>query len=224
MTKPIIISASIERADFTRLGEQIAEAEKGGTDWLHVDVMDGHFVPNLTMGPFIVAACRRATKLPLDVHLMVREPENLVEAFAEAGATGLTIHPEASPNLHRTLQAIRSLGCKPGVAINPGTPGIAVRPVLHMVDLVLVLTVNPGFSGQTFLPETLVKMKKIRGWMDEINPDAVLQVDGGINTETLPLAYEAGARAFVAATAIFKYPKGIAAGIEALRGAIDQTE
>jgi len=224
MTKPIIISASIERADFTRLGDQIAEAEKGGVDWLHVDVMDGHFVPNLTMGPFIVAACRRATKLPLDVHLMVREPENLVEAFAEAGATGLTIHPEASPNLHRTLQAIRSLGCKPGVAINPGTPGIAVRPVLHMVDLVLVLTVNPGFSGQSFLPETLVKTKKIRGWMDEINPDAVLQVDGGINTETLPLAYEAGARAFVAATAIFKYPDGIAAGIEALRGAIDQTE
>lgn len=224
MTKPIIISASIERADFTRLGEQITEAEKGGTDWLHVDVMDGHFVPNLTMGPFIVAACRRATKLPLDVHLMVREPENLVEAFAEAGATGLTIHPEASPNLHRTLQAIRSLGCKPGVAINPGTPGIAVRPVLHMVDLVLVLTVNPGFSGQSFLPETLVKMKKIRGWMDEINPDAVLQVDGGINTETLPLVYEAGARAFVAATAIFKYPDGIAAGIKALRGAIDQTE
>jgi ribulose-phosphate 3-epimerase len=224
MTKPIIISASIERADFTRLGEQIAEAEKGGVDWLHVDVMDGHFVPNLTMGPFIVAACRRATKLPLDVHLMVREPENLVEAFAEAGATGLTIHPEASPNLHRTLQTIRSLGCKPGVAINPGTPGIAVRPVLHMVDLVLVLTVNPGFSGQSFLPETLVKIKKIRGWMDEINPDAVIEVDGGINTETLPLAYEAGARAFVAATAIFKYPKGIAAGIEALRGASDQTE
>lgn len=219
MTKEIIISASIEGADFTRLGEQIAEAERGGADWLHVDVMDGHFVPNLTMGPVIVAACRQATDLPLDVHLMVSEPEKLVEAFAEAGATGLTIHPEASPNLHRTLQAIRSLGCKPGVSINPGTPGIAVRPVLHMVDLVLVMTVNPGFSGQSFLPETLVKMKKIRGWMDEINPDAVLQVDGGISTETLPLTYEAGARAFVAATAIFKFPEGIAAGIKALREA-----
>jgi ribulose-phosphate 3-epimerase len=222
MTNPIIISASIERSDFTRLGEQIAELEKHGADWLHVDVMDGRFVPNLTMGPVIVAACRRATNLPLDVHLMVREPENLVEAFAEAGATGLTIHPEASPNLHRTLQTIRSLGCKPGVAINPGTPGIAVRPVLHMVDLVLVLTVNPGFSGQTFLPEMLVKIKKVRGWMDEINPDALLQVDGGINTETLPLTYQAGARAFVSATAIFKHPGGIAAGIQALRQAGDQ--
>lgn len=219
MMKDIIISPSIESADFTRLGEQIAEAEKGGADWLHVDAMDGRFVPNLTMGPVIVAACRRATGLPLDVHLMVREPENLVEAFAEAGATGLTIHPEASPNLHRTLQTIRALGCKPGVAINPGTPGIAVKPVLHMVDLVLVMTVNPGFSGQFFLPETLVKMKKIRGWMDEINPDAILQVDGGINAETLPLTYEAGARAFVAATAIFKHPDGIAAGIKALREA-----
>jgi ribulose-phosphate 3-epimerase len=219
MTKPIIISASIERSDFTQLGAQIAELEQHGADWIHVDVMDGRFVPNLTIGPVIVEACKRATDLPLDVHLMVREPENLVEAFAEAGATRLTIHPEASPNLHRTLQTIRELGCKPGVAINPGTPGIAVRPVLHMVDLVLVMTVNPGFSGQTFLPETLTKMKKIRAWMNEINPEAVLQVDGGINTQTLPPAYEAGARAFVAATAIFKHPDGIAAGIKALRSA-----
>jgi ribulose-phosphate 3-epimerase len=219
MTKPIIISTSILSADFTQLGAQIAEAEKHGADWIHVDVMDGRFVPNLTMGPFIVAACRRATDLPLDVHLMVREPENLVEAFAEAGATGLTIHPEASPNLHRTLQTIRSLGCKPGVVINPGTPAEAVRPVLHMVDLVLVLTVNPGFSGQTFLPETLTKVKQVRTWLDEVNPEAILEVDGGITAETLPLAYEAGARAFVAATAVFKHPKGIGAGIKALRGA-----
>ncbi|MGD8455861.1 MAG: ribulose-phosphate 3-epimerase [Anaerolineales bacterium] len=219
MTRDIIISTSIESADFTRLGDQIAEAEKGGADWVHIDSMDGRFVPNLTMGPLIVAACRQATALPLDVHLMVREPENLVEAFANAGATGLTIHPEASPNLHRTLQTIREMGCKPGVAINPGTPGLAVRPVLHMVDLVLVMTVNPGFSGQVFLPETLAKIEKIRGWMDEINPDAILQVDGGMNAETLPLAYKAGARAFVAATAVFKYPDGIAAGIKALREA-----
>jgi ribulose-phosphate 3-epimerase len=219
MTKPIIISASIERSDFTQLGAQIAELERHGADWLHIDVMDGRFVPNLTIGPVIVQACKRVTNLPLDVHLMVREPENLVEAFAEAGATRLTIHPESSPNLHRTLQSIRSLGCKPGVAINPGTPGITVRPVLHMVDLVLVMTVNPGFSGQTFLPETLPKMKKIRAWMDEINPDAVLQVDGGITTETLPLAQEAGAGAFVAATAIFKHPKGIGDGIKSLREA-----
>jgi ribulose-phosphate 3-epimerase len=220
MTKPIIISASIERSDFTQLGPQIGELEQHGADWIHVDVMDGRFVPNLTIGPVIVEACKRATDLPLDVHLMVREPENLVEAFAEAGATRLTIHPEASPNLHRTLQTIRELGCKPGVAINPGTPGIAVRPVLHMIDLVLVMTVNPGFSGQTFLPETLTKMEKIHAWMDEINPEAVLQVDGGINTQTLPLAYEAGARAFVAATAIFKHPDGIAAGIKTLRNAV----
>ena len=217
MMKPYYISPSILSADFTQLGTQIAEAEKHGADWIHNDVMDGHFVPNLTMGPFIVEACKRITDLPLDVHLMVEEPENLVEAFVRAGANHLTIHTEASPNLHRTLQTIRSLGCKPGVTLNPGTPGIAVKPVLHMVDLVLVMTVNPGYSGQTFLPETLFKVKKIRAWLDEVNPSAVIQVDGGINAETIPLARDAGAQAFVAGNAVFKHPGGIGEGMKALR-------
>ena len=217
MPKPYFISTSILSADFTQLGAQISEAEANGVDWIHVDVMDGHFVPNLTMGPFIVAACRQATNLPLDVHLMVEEPEKLVEAFAGAGASGLTIHPEASPNLHRTLQTIRSLGCKPGVAVNPGTLTEVVKPVLHMVDLVLVMTVNPGYSGQTFLPEALPKVRQIRDWLDEINPEALVEVDGGINAETLPLVRDAGAQAFVAATAVFKHPDGIAAGLKALK-------
>ena len=217
MPKPYFISTSILSADFTQLGAQISEAEANGADWIHVDVMDGHFVPNLTMGPFIVAACRQATNLPLDVHLMVEEPEKLVEAFAGAGASGLTIHPEASPNLHRTLQTIRSLGCKPGVAVNPGAPAEVVKPVLDMVDLVLVMTVNPGYSGQTFLPEALPKVRQIRDWLDEINPEALVEVDGGINAETLPLVRDAGAQAFVAATAVFKHPDGIAAGLKALK-------
>ena len=217
MPKPYFISTSILSADFTQLGAQISEAEANGADWIHVDVMDGHFVPNLTMGPFIVAACRQATNLPLDVHLMVEEPEKLVEAFAGAGASGLTIHPEAGPNLHRTLQTIRSLGCKPGVAVNPGAPAEVVKPVLHMVDLVLVMTVNPGYSGQTFLPEALPKVRQIRDWLDEINPEALVEVDGGINAETLPLVRDAGAQAFVAATAVFKHPDGIAAGLKALK-------
>jgi ribulose-phosphate 3-epimerase len=217
MPKPYFISTSILSADFTQLGAQISAAEANGADWIHVDVMDGHFVPNLTMGPFIVAACRQATNLPLDVHLMVEEPEKLVEAFAGAGASGLTIHPEASPNLHRTLQTIRSLGCKPGVAVNPGTPAEVVKPVLHMVDLVLVMSVNPGYSGQTFLPEALPKVRQVRAWLDEINPEALVEVDGGINAETLPLVRDAGAQAFVAATAVFKHPDGIAAGLQALK-------
>ena len=162
MHSPYLLSASILSADFTRLGQQITEAEKGGTDWIHVDVMDGHFVPNLTMGPFIVKACRQVTQLPLDVHLMVESPENLLEAFAEAGATNLTVHVETCPNLHRTLQTIRELGCKAGVVLNPATPVSLVEPVLHMVDLVLVLSVNPGFSGQQFLPEVLPKISSLR--------------------------------------------------------------
>ncbi len=217
MPKPYFISTSILSADFTQLGTQISEAETNGADWIHVDVMDGHFVPNLTMGPFIVAACRQATNLPLDVHLMVEEPEKLVEAFAGAGASGLTIHPEAGPNLQRTLQTIRSLGCNPGVAVNPGTPAEVVKPVLHMVDLVLVMTVNPGYSGQTFLPEALPKVRQIRDWLDEINPEALVEVDGGINAETLPLVRDAGAQVFVAANAVFKHPDGMAAGLKVLK-------
>ena len=217
MNSPYLLSASILSADFTRLGQQITEAEKGGADWIHVDVMDGHFVPNLTMGPFIVKACRQVTQMPLDVHLMIESPENLLQAFAEAGATNLTVHVETCPNLHRTLQTIRELGCKAGVVINPATPVALIAPVLHMVDLVLVLSVNPGFSGQTFLPEVLQKISNLRRDLLRVNPTAWLEVDGGINPQTLPLVVEAGANVFVAAHAIFDHPAGIAAGIQQLR-------
>jgi ribulose-phosphate 3-epimerase len=212
-----LISSSILSADFTRLGQQISEAENAGVDWIHVDVMDGHFVPNLTMGPFIVNACRQITQLPLDVHLMVESPENLLQAFAEAGASILSVHVETCPNLHRTLQTIRELGCKAGVVLNPATPVALVEPVLHMVDLVLVLSVNPGFSGQQFLPEVLPKLTSLRRQLEQVNPGVWLEVDGGINSQTLPLVIQAGANVFVAAHAIFENPGGIAAGVQELR-------
>ncbi len=214
------LAPSILSADFTRLGEALAEAEAHGADWIHIDVMDGHFVPNLTMGPMIVAACRRATRLPLDVHLMVERPEPLLAAFVEAGADSLTLHVEATPHIHRALQQVRALGARVGVALNPGTPAIAVEPVLHLVDLVLVMTVNPGFSGQRFLPEVLPKVRAVRDMLARINPSAVIQVDGGISAETLPLAREAGAEVFVAGSAVFGHPEGVAGGLRALRAAL----
>ncbi len=212
-----LLAPSILSADFTRLGEQIAECEAAGADWIHVDVMDGHFVPNLTMGPFIVEACRRATKLPLDVHLMIESPERLLEAFAKAGASHLTVHVETCPHLDSTLQEIRALGCATGVTLNPGTPVTAIEPVLQMVDLVLVMTVNPGYSRQTFLPETTSKVAALRRMLDAIGSSAWLEVDGGISAQTLPEVRKAGANAFVAAHAVFDHPEGIAAGIAALR-------
>ena len=217
MPKKQLISPSILSADFTRLGQEINAAEQSGADWIHIDVMDGHFVPNITMGPFIVEACRRATTLPLDVHLMIDRPENYIQDFANAGADLLTIHTEASPNLYRTLQAIKDLGCRAGAAINPGTPASAVRPALQLTDLVLVMTVNPGYSGQVFLAETMPKVEKVRRWLDEIGSAADLQVDGGVNASTLPQALAAGANVFVAASAIFKHPEGISAGLGALK-------
>ena len=217
MTSKNILAPSILSADFTRLGEQIAECEAAGADWIHVDVMDGHFVPNLTMGPFIVEACRRVTKLPLDVHLMVESPERLLEAFAKAGASHLTVHVEACPDLRSTLQEIKALGCAAGVTLNPDTPIASIEPVLHMVDLALVLTVHPGYSGQAFLPETTPKVAALRRMLDAIGSPAWLEVDGGISAQTLPQVRAAGANAFVAAHAVFDYPEGIAAGIKVLR-------
>jgi ribulose-phosphate 3-epimerase len=214
---PFMIAPSILSADFTRLGEEIATCESAGADWIHIDVMDGHFVPNLTMGPLVVAACKRVTKLPLDVHLMVEKPENLLEAFAQAGANRLTVHVETCPHLHRTLQQIQSLGVKAGVTLNPATPVMMIEPVLPMVDLVLVMTVNPGFGAQIFLPETLSKIAEIRGMLDEINSAAWLEVDGGISDKTISSLLAAGADAFVSGNAIFKHPEGPAAGIHALR-------
>jgi ribulose-phosphate 3-epimerase len=212
-----VISASILSADFTRLGEELVTCESAGADWIHVDVMDGHFVPNITMGPVIVEACKRVTKLPLDVHLMIENPERHLEAFAKAGASGLTVHVETCPQLDQTLQTIKSLGCKAGVVLNPETPVEAVDPVLKLADLVLVMSVHPGFSGGKFVPEAYTRVAKIRRKLDALRSSAWLEVDGGINMETLPGMKAAGATAFVAATAIFKHPQGPVAGIRALR-------
>jgi ribulose-phosphate 3-epimerase len=219
-----IISASILSADFARLGEEIAACESAGADWIHVDVMDGHFVPNITMGPFIVEACRRITKLPLDVHLMIEKPERYLEAFAKAGASGLTVHVETCPDLSGTLKQIKALGCRAGVVLNPATSVGAIQSVLPEADLVLVLSVNPGYSGQEFMPETVAKVSEIRKKLDALRSSAWLEVDGGIDVETLPEMKAAGATAFVAATAIFKHPEGAAAGIGSLRDVIARSE
>lgn len=215
-----IISASILSADFARLGEEIATIESAGADWIHVDVMDGHFAPNITMGPFIVEACRRITKLPLDVHLMIERPERYLEAFAKAGASGLTVHVETCPDIVGTLRQIKSLGCKAGAVLNPETSVGAIQPALPEADLILVMSVHPGYSGQTFMPAMIGKVSEIRKKLDALRSPAWLEVDGGIDVETLPDMKAAGATAFVAATAIFKHPEGPAAGIKSLRDVI----
>ncbi len=217
MRQSCVIAPSILSADFTRLGEQIAESESAGADWLHVDVMDGHFVPNLTMGPFVVEACRRATKLPLDVHLMIEAPERFLEAFAKAGASSLIVHVETCPDITGTLKTIKSLGCKAGVTLNPATPARCIEPALNLADQVLVMTVHPGYSGQELMPEIISKVAEIRRRLDEIHSLAWLEVDGGISAATISRVREAGADAFVAASAIFHHPDGIAAGIRSLR-------
>jgi ribulose-phosphate 3-epimerase len=218
--EPYIIAASILSADFTRLGEQIVEAETAGADWVHVDVMDWHFVPNLTMGPFIVEACRRATNMPLNVHLMVDQPETMLEAFAKAGATHVIVHVETCPQIDRTLKTIKSLGCQAGVTLNPATPVSSLEPAYSLADLVLVMTVHPGYSGQEFEPEVLPKIAKVRRRLDELGSAARLEVDGGISAHTIQQVRDAGADTFVTASAIFKYPEGIPAGVRALKDAL----
>ncbi len=217
MSHSYLIAPSILSADFLRLKESIAACEATGADWIHVDVMDGNFVPNITMGPFLVATFKRATNLPLDVHLMIAQPERYLEAFAKAGASHLTVHVETCPHLAQTLGQIKSLGCLAGVTLNPATPVSAIESVLPLADLVLVMSVNPGFSGQAFMPETISKVAQIRKKLDEIHSSAYLEVDGGISVETLPKMKDAGANVFVSANAIFNYPKGIEAGINSLR-------
>jgi ribulose-phosphate 3-epimerase len=217
----ILISASILSADFLNLGREISEGEKAGIDWVHIDVMDGHFVPNLTMGPFIVNACRQITQLPLDCHLMVEKPENLVNAFISAGATTITIHPEENPNTLQTLQVIKSTGCNTGLSIRPETPASAVIPFLPYVDLIMVMTVNPGYSGQFFMPEMVDKIVEVKSLADQHLNVKYIQVDGGINQDTIRQVVDAGANCIVAATAIFKNPSGITNGVKALRMAVN---
>ena len=197
------IAPSILASDFSRLGEEVRAAEAAGADWIHIDVMDGHFVPNISIGPGIVEAVRRCTDLPLDVHLMIEAPDRYVADFAAAGAQTIGVHVEACPHLHRSVQTIREAGARPCVVMNPATIPATVEPVLADIDQVLVMTVNPGFGGQKFIPGALRAVEKIRGWIDERGLDVDLEVDGGITTETIGGAARAGANVFVAGTAVF---------------------
>ena len=215
------IAPSILSADFTRLGEQIREADQGGADWIHVDVMDGHFVPNLTIGPLVAAAAKRSTKLPIDVHLMIEHPERYLQAFAEAGADHLTVHVETSPHLHRTVQQIRELGVKPGVTLNPATPAEALSEILPYVDLVLVMSVNPGFGGQSYIPTSTAKIARVRGMIDALGRggEVELEVDGGVGPDTIAEVVGAGATVVVAGSAVYNRRAGVAENIRGLREA-----
>jgi ribulose-phosphate 3-epimerase len=215
------IAPSILSADFGRLAEDVARVEAAGADWIHVDVMDGHFVPNLTIGAGVTAAVRRATSLPVDVHLMVEHPERLVPAFADAGADRITVHLEACTHLHRTLQQIRDAGALPGVAINPSTPVSALSEVVHQTELVLIMSVNPGFGGQAFIPTAVRKVEETRALLHAIGrPEVWIQVDGGIDARTIGPCHAAGADVFVAGQAVYGHPSGVPAAMEALRGAL----
>ena len=219
-----IIAPSILNADFSRLGDQIREVERHGAAWLHIDVMDGHFVPNLSMGPQVVAACRRVSELPLDVHLMIEKPERHLAAFAEAGADHITVHQETCPELGNTLEQIHALGCQAGVSIKPQTPVSAIGDVLESAAIILVMSVEPGFGGQDFMPEVLPKVHQLRAKLDEIDSRARIEIDGGIDAQTLPLARAAGVDVFVVGSAIFKHPEGIAASMQSLQSALLEKE
>ena len=212
-----ILAPSIIAADFSHIADEIAACESAGADWIHVDVMDGHFVPTITIGPLFVEACKRVTKLPLDVHLMISDPDQYLEAFAKAGANNITVHVETCPDLLQTIAKIKSLGCTAGVTLNPATPASALDSALPLADLVLVMSVKPGYSGQAFMPEMIGKVEEIRNKLNAIRSTAHLEVDGGINVDTLPLMQKAGANAFVAGNSAFKHPQGVGEGIKALR-------
>ena len=213
-----LIAPSILSADFGRLAEDVKAVEEAGADWIHVDVMDGHFVPNITIGPLVADAVRKATDLPVDVHLMIERPEAYLRAFVDAGADWVTVHQETCPHLHRTLEQIRELGAHPGVAVNPSTPVGTLEDVIPYLDMVLVMTVNPGFGGQAFIPTS---PEKVRGTRELLaaggNRDALIQVDGGISAETVSRVVEAGANVLVAGSAVFGHRGGAGAGVNALR-------
>ena len=217
----IKIAPSILSADFARLGEQVAEAEAAGADYIHVDVMDGHFVPNLTIGPLIVEALRPRTRLPLDVHLMVEEPDRLIADFAKAGANILTVHAEATPHLHRTVQAIKELNVKAGVSLNPSTSVSAIEELLPFLDLILVMSVNPGFGGQSFISHVLPKIARLRKMLDEGGYSAELEVDGGVNEKTAASVVQAGARVLVAGSAIYNKRESVQAAVARLKHAAE---
>lgn len=215
-----IIAPSILSADFLRLGDEIRACESAGADWIHIDVMDAHFVPNLTMGPFIVEACRRATKLPLDVHLMIQHPERLFKDFASAGADHLIVHTETCPDLVGTLGEIKSAGCKAVVTLKPATAVVEIESALALADGVLVMSVNPGYSAQAFIPSSIAKVAEVRTKLEAAGSSAWLEVDGGVTPDIAAELKAAGATAFVAATAIFHHPQGVQAGVKALRAAL----
>jgi len=222
MVNRIKIAPSILSADFGRLGEQVVEATKAGVDYIHVDIMDGHFVPNITIGASVVAAIRPHTQLPLDVHLMIEAPEKHIQDFAQAGANIITVHAEVCPHLNRMVSAIKELKVKAGVSINPSTPLSVIEEVLPIVDLVLVMSVNPGFPGQTFIESTLDKITRLRHKLDEMGLACELEVDGGVNAENAPKIAKAGAQVLVAGSAVFNHKESVSHAVERLRKSLHE--
>ena len=223
MTNIIKIAPSILAADFARLGEQVVEAERAGADRIHIDVMDGHFVPNLSMGAPIVESLRPITRLPLEIHMMIADPDFFLDEFVEAGSDSFLVHWEGNNNLHRTVQCVKALDKRVGVAINPATPAAVLEEILQDVDQVLVMTVNPGFGHQHFIHATLPKIRRVREMIEEIKRGSVLEVDGGIDAETAPLAVDAGANVLVAGSAIFSAKENIAAAMQRIRSAVESS-
>ena len=223
-TRAVKLAPSILAADFARLGDQVADAERASADRIHVDVMDGHFVPNLSMGAPIVQSLRPVTPLPLEIHLMISQPDLFLDEFATAGADSLIVHWESNNNLHRTVQRIKALGKSAGVAINPATPASVLEEIIQDVDLVLVMTVNPGFGHQHFIQTTAPKIGRVRELIERVNPSCELEVDGGVDTETTPIVVRAGANVLVAGSSIFGDRDGVAVAMKRLRTAVNETE
>lgn len=211
------IAPSLLAADFTKLGEQVSEAQDAGADLIHIDIMDGRFVPNITMGPLVVRAVKRVATIPLDVHLMIVEPEKYIQEFADAGADTITVHIEACPHLHRTLSQIREVGCKVGVALNPHTRADSLSEILNMLDVINVMTVNPGFGGQEFIQRMTSKITELRAMISNERLNVDIEVDGGINPETISSAVQSGANVMIAGSTVFGHKDGVKAGIDALR-------